>query len=332
MLVLPPTLDANPLEVSGPAPCQSVSVVIPCYRSEKSIAALIERLARKCRESGLKWQAVLVDDSSPDGTWTALLALREQYPDEIIAARTFRNLGQHAAICAGLALADGDVVITMDDDLQNRPEDIPALVAAIDRGADVAIASYGSKQHARWRNLSGGGIDGILRWLFDLPKGFELTSFRAMRRGVCERINAAPIPYPYVTALVLSNARSAVNVPVQHQERAFGKSNYTLKRSASLALNLLLNYSPLPLYAVMLATMTAFLSSGVVAAWVVYKWHLGNTPMGWASAMGVTLFVGSQVMLVMLVQLVYVARINRAICSPPPERALGELKSSRSPP
>ncbi len=327
MLVVSPPLESSgqpALSAATGPQAGKIGVVIPCYRSEKSIPEVVERLAATLSALNRAWEIVLIDDHSPDGTWRAVTALKAAYPDNLKAARTFKNVGQHNAIVCGFSLVEADIVVTMDDDLQNRPEDVPRLVAAVDEGVDVAIASYGNKRHAAWRNVSGRTIDSILRWLFQLPHEFELTSFRAIDGGVIKRIEAGPVPYPYVTAMVLANGTTAINVPVQHQQRRYGSSNYNLKRSMSLALNLLLNYSPLPVYTVMIMSILALLSSVGLGAWVVVKAMTANTPPGWASAMAATVFVGSQVMVVLLVVLVYLSRINQVLCGPPASHAIGE--------
>ena len=320
----PSTRDPGAADSHAPAP-GLISVVIPCYRSERSIGELVDRLAAVFEQLARPWQAVLVDDRSPDGTWGALVAVRERHGDNVTIARMARNVGQHAAICSGFTLARGEIVVTMDDDLQNPPEEIPKLIAAVEAGADIAIAGYDRKKHAGWRNTSGGIVDATQRWLFGLAPDFELTSFRATTAAVIRRVNRAPAPFPYVTALLLSNALRRVNVAGEHRERPHGASNYNLKRSFSLVLNLVLNYSPLPLYAVIMLTSLSLVLTTGLGTWVILRALLSETAPGWASLITAVAFVGSQTMLGLLAVLIYVSRINQALTTPAPRDSIDEV-------
>ncbi|HEV7558543.1 MAG TPA: glycosyltransferase, partial [Kofleriaceae bacterium] len=129
--------------------------MVPVYRSEQSLAALVTGLVDVLTAMERPFEIVLVDDCSPDNSWRELVRLREQFGKVVRPARLLTNSGQHNAILCGFSLVTGDVVVTMDDDLQNPPDQVPQLVAAIDQGYDLAIGAYERKMHDRVANAKG---------------------------------------------------------------------------------------------------------------------------------------------------------------------------------
>lgn len=275
---------------SAPSTNRQVAVVIPCYCSSISLEALVERLVAVFSASGDAVECVLVDDASPDdaGTWETIRRLGLKYPRIVRGFRLARNVGQHSTLlCAmsNISLA-ATIVVTMDDDLQQLPEDIPKLLQAMDEGADLAIGAYPEKKHAAWRNIAGGIVDRTLRRLFTLPRRFQLTSFRAFRRYVAEEAVESGGRYSYITASLLSVARRRVNVSVRHEERKQGRSGYTLLRSLELALNLYLTYSRIPLYLIFCLFMVSVGATLAIVGWTIYRYIVtAQVPMGWTSQM-----------------------------------------------
>lgn len=264
-----------------------VAIVIPCYRSAASIPELARRLVAALTTAGHAHEILFIDDASPSpATWTAIRQTRSEFPDTVRGCRLATNVGQHNAIQCGFAqLSPGvEVVVTMDDDLQHRPEDVPALVQAVDEGADLAIGAYDVKQHAGWRNLGGRITDGALRRLFGLPSGFQLTSFRAIRRFATDDVLENRSRYSYLSAALLSATCHRVNVPVSHEARVEGRSGYSLATSAELAANLFLSYSRWPLYMVVGLFAASFLGTSAIMAWAFIRWLVADhAPEGWAS-------------------------------------------------
>lgn len=232
--------------MSVPTSNNKISIVIPVYNSSASLDDLAARLHTVLTKMNCDYEIVLVDDCSPDQSWHILRDLKKKYGKTLKIAKLLVNSGQHNAILCGLYLSTGTIIITMDDDLQNPPEEIPRLVEAIDRGFDLVIGAYDSKKHSSIRRTSGGLVDWTLRKIFGLPKEFQLTSFRATTRVVVNNVCQMGGVFPYITAMMLCNASRYTNVLVRHDPRPFGKSNYTLKRSFRLAANLIFSYSPYP--------------------------------------------------------------------------------------
>lgn len=291
-----------------------LSIVIPVYNSEATLSQLIGRLQAVLEPRYPDHEIVLVDDASRDGSWTALEQLKAERGSRLRIARLLVNRGQHNAILCGLNLSRGEIVITMDDDLQNPPEEIPKLVDAIQRGFDLAIGAYDSKKHSRFRNLGGRFVDGVLRGIFQLPKDFQLTSFRAARRSVVENACRMGGVFPYITAMLFANASSYINVPVRHDPRGHGRSNYNLHRSLRLATNLLFSYSSYPVWAVLFMTALTFLFSTLFGLITLFRALSQDIAVpGWASTVVIVSLFNAITMLGLTIFGVYLARISQQL-------------------
>ncbi|MBX3191374.1 MAG: glycosyltransferase family 2 protein [Labilithrix sp.] len=286
-----------------------ISVAIPVYKSEKTLPTLVPRLIDVISEMGHDAEIVCVDDHSPDGSWSALTTLKADHP-ALKIARLARNAGQHNAVFCALTLTTGDVVVTMDDDLQHPPEEVPKLVNAVLSGPELVIAAYEGKKHSAARNLGGRLVDTALRRIFKLDGSVQLTSFRAMSRALVERVKNTYTAYPYITALLLSHSGSFVNVTVRHEPRREGKSNYDLTKSLKLVLNLVLTYSSYP--AILISTLCAlvfFLLVGY-AAYILYLGLVQGTSVpGWTSTILAVTFLNGLVLLGLALLSFYISRM-----------------------
>jgi len=289
-----------------------ISVVIPAYKSRDSLPLLVQRLEAVLNQPGQSFEIIVVDDASPDDTWEIAKHLKERRP-HLKIIRLLRNSGQHNAILCGFTVARGTIVITMDDDLQNPPEEVPKLVAAIQQGYDLAIGAYDTKQQAAGRNWGSKLVDDVQKRIFNLPRDFQLTSFRAVRKVVVDNIVGMGAVFPYITSMLLSHTSRYINVPVHHEPRRFGRSNYNMKRSVMLAFNLLLSYSPYPLYTVVALCLGAFGFSVVVSCWVIWRSLGGWTLPGWASTVLAISFFNGLILLALVIQGLYLSRLNQQI-------------------
>jgi|WetSurMetagenome_2_1015567.scaffolds.fasta_scaffold00781_4 polyisoprenyl-phosphate glycosyltransferase len=291
-----------------------ISIVIPVYRSAESLPILVQRIISVMTDTEREYEVILVDDFSPDNSWEVLKSLKHQYRNHLIIIRLCTNSGQHNAILCGFSQVTGDIVITMDDDLQNPPEEIPNLVKAVDTGYDLVIGEYDSKKHGGMRNSMGGMIDTLQRWMFKLPSNFQLTSFRAIKRSVVDLVRQMGGTFPYITCMLFSNAASYVNVLVRHEPRRFGHSNYNIKRSLLLAANLLISYSPYPIYLVGFLCALAFLFCAMFGIITLLEVLLHGTSVpGWASTVLIVTGFNAITLLALLIALIYIVRINQQI-------------------
>lgn len=308
--------DSEPIEIS---------IVIPVYRSSESLEPLMQRLDQTLAGLARRYEIICIDDHSPDNAWQVLKSLKVQYSRTLKIVRLLVNSGQHNAILCGLRLSQGAIVVTMDDDLQNPPEEIPKLIAAIDQGFDLVIGAYDSKKHSSVRNTSGSFIDWLLRQIFDLPSNFQLTSFRATRRIVVDNVCRMGGVFPYITAMLFSNATNYTNVWVRHDPRPYGRSSYNLKRSFILAANLVFSYSSYPLYFVAFLCFIAFLCTILFSTVVAFMALLQKTTPGWASTIIIVSLFNGFTLLCLVIFGIYLSRISQQITRTRTSYTISEL-------
>jgi undecaprenyl-phosphate 4-deoxy-4-formamido-L-arabinose transferase len=278
-----------------------LSVVIPVYNGARTIGVLVDALA------GLKilggHEVVLVNDGSPDDSEVVCRALAKRTDIPVTFVNLSRNFGEHSAVMAGLSYARGDYVITMDDDLQNPPEEVARLVEYTkSRQLDVVYTYYAIKQHAWWRNLGSRFANWAANLVLEKPKDLYLCSFRCISAFVVENVLRYQGPYPYIDGLILQVTRNVGELQVHHMARAEGVSNYTMRRLIRLWLNMFVNFSVIPLrFSTLLGFITSIL--GVIWAIVITIQAISNRPAeGWASLMvAVLLLSGLQLMLLGIV-------------------------------
>jgi len=236
----------------GPAAPIAVSVVVPVFNEEESLALLGQRLHAVLSGLGRTYEIVLVDDGSTDGTWAQLQALARTIPG-LRAIRFRRNFGQTAAMSAGFAAARGDAVITLDADLQNDPADIPLLLARMDAGCDVVS---GWRRHRRDPFLNRRLPSIIANALISKITGVRLHDYgctlKAYRREVIGGIRLYGEMHRFIPALASWVGGRIEEVPVHHQARQFGASKYGIGRTFRVVLDLftvkfLLRYSAGPM-------------------------------------------------------------------------------------
>jgi undecaprenyl-phosphate 4-deoxy-4-formamido-L-arabinose transferase len=223
-----------------------VSVVIPVYRSSATLRNLADRLAAVLEAERLSWELILVDDGSPDDSWKEMVALHRQRPDRIVAVQLTRNFGQHNALMCGLRRARGETIVSMDDDLQNPPEELPKLLAALrEQQLDLVYGFSAERHHRGWRNSGSWLMTTLFRWLFGVGAGF--TSFRAMRQDLVRSVLTYDLNFTFLDGLMAWNTNRIGAVRVRHEARAQGKTGYSPAKLLLLSLNLLTNFSLVPL-------------------------------------------------------------------------------------
>src|ERR671930_734803 len=212
-----------------------LSVVVTVFDEEASIDELYRRTAAALDALGRPYEIVFVDDGSRDGTFARIERLHERDP-RVRAVKFKRNFGQHPAMHAGLARARGDLVVTMDGDLQNAPEDIPRLVAAVEAGSDVASGRRAARRDSWGRTLPSRLINGMLRRFTSVDISDFGCAFNAYRREAIEPVLDAIGKQKFTKALVLSTGASVVEVDVGHAQRT-GHSRYSPLRLVRTALH-----------------------------------------------------------------------------------------------
>ena len=239
--VLRPSPEAAPAAEAAAVP--EISVVVTLLDE----AATVEELYRRTVAAlgGRSFELVFVDDGSSDGTFTAVERLHAADP-RVRGVRFKRNFGQHAAMHAGLARARGSILVTMDGDLQNPPEDIPKLIAGVEGGADVASGRRKLRRDSWGRTLPSRLINGMLRRFTGVPLADFGCAFNAYRRDAVEPMLGSIGRQKFTKALVLSGGASVVEVDVSHTPRS-GPSRYSPLRLTRLALHVLAGFWPQPI-------------------------------------------------------------------------------------
>src|SRR5579864_4000961 len=276
----------------------ALSIVIPVYNGAESITELVEALEALDIEGG--HEIVLVNDGSPDNSLAICQGLVKRARVPMTLVDLSRNYGENNAVMAGLRHARGAHVITMDDDLQNPPEEVERLLAfAQQSGHEVIYTYYDEKQHAAWRNLGSQFTNWVAGFVLDKPKGFYLSSFRCMSAFVVREITRYEGPFPYVDGLILQVTQNIDRLLVTHLPRAVGRSNYTLRRLLRLWMSMFVNFSVMPLRISTLAGFALSAMGAIGSLVTVTEALFFSPPAGWASLMAAVLLL-SGVQLVIL--------------------------------
>jgi undecaprenyl-phosphate 4-deoxy-4-formamido-L-arabinose transferase len=238
------------LPLSEPSPLPEISVVIPVFNEEDNLRELGERLIRTLTGMGRPFEIIFVDDGSTDRSWELLTDLNGQYPQYIRALQFHRNFGQHPAIFAGFQAARGQVMVTLDADLQNPPEEIPRLVAKLDEGYDTVGGWREDRQDSLFRKLP----SQLVNYVMSRVTGVKLRDYgcmlRAYRRGVVDSINQCQESSSFIPALANLFSHRVAEIPVGHAERERGKSKYSLIKLLRLNFDLMTGFSNLPIHLV----------------------------------------------------------------------------------
>jgi polyisoprenyl-phosphate glycosyltransferase len=244
---------------------KDISVVVPVYNSEKTIGTLVRRL-HAVLEGRYAFEIILVNDGSVDGSPDVLGEMCKSL-DNVVVINLSRNFGEHNAVMAGLAHARGEYVITMDDDLQNPPEEILKLIDEAGKGYDVVYGKYPVKKHSAFRNIGSAINNLMVTTMIGKPAGLRLTSFRLMRSYMVRELLRYNAPYTYLDSLILRVSHNIGTVMVEHRERVFGQSNYTFKKLVDLWLNGFMSSSVSPLRIAMFIGVV-FLCSSVLSTMI----------------------------------------------------------------
>ena len=297
------------------------SIIIPCYNSSHTIRQVVDLTCKEMNDLGrTPFEMILVDDFSPDGGATAaeLIALSAEY-ENVVAIELARNGGQHNAIMAGLNYAEGDYIILMDDDMQTHPSQLSPLLAKFDEGFDVVYGYYPDKKHSAFRNFGSWVNYTTVRILIGKPKGLRTSSFCLMRKYVRDSIIRYPAQYSHMQGLVLRTVSPAkiASVPIQHFDRAYGTSNYSLKKLISLWSNIA-GFSIVPLR--ISRTFGEILSAiGILGMiWLIFRKIIKSTQiLGWTSTMMAIIFFSGVILITLGIVGEYIGRMFLTISNYP---------------
>ena len=268
-----------------------LSIVIPVYNDEEVLSELHRRLNSVVPLLAEDYEIVFVDDGSCDDSWPIMCQLKES-DEHIVAVKLSRNFGQQNSIAAGLSIAKGDIIVLMDSDLQDRPEDIPILLNRLEEsGAQMAIAQWQSRQDTGLKKFVSKLFFVVSDKITDIHIMPRLGNFRAMRRSVLDELKNFPEKTATTMSLLYYIGSNYVPVPLTRDARFAGKSGYNLRKMLSLTFARIFSFS---LFPIRLATYIGFLItllSFVVGIVLIVRYFVGDVVPGWTSMIVLILFL-----------------------------------------
>jgi glycosyltransferase involved in cell wall biosynthesis len=276
-------------------PRRSISVVVPAYRSALSLPELVRRLGPVLEAAASDYELILVDDGSSDGTWNVIDGLSTTH-DWVRGVRLMRNYGQHNALLCGIRRARHELTITLDDDLQHPPEEIPKLLKELGPDTDVVYGTPAVEQHGLWRDIATQVTKFALQSAMGAKIARKASAFRVFRTQLRDAFATYDAPYVSIDVLLTWATTRFAAIKVRQEARTIGVSNYTFKKLVVHALNMLTGFSSWPLR---LASLTGFFFTlvGTVALFYVVGRFLitgGSVPGFPFLASMIAIFSGAQ--------------------------------------
>lgn len=292
-----------------------VSIVVPVYNGEKTIEKLskgIDAVFKKALPED-QYEIIFVHDRGPDGSWKVIENLAHQNPKCISGYQLSRNFGQQAATLCGMSKSKGDYVITMDEDLQHSPEDIPVLLEQ--KNCDIVIGKFRERKESflnKWTGLIKNRFDEIV---FKKKRDLRLSSFRLIKGSVCKQmVDLSTSPFPYIPTLMFEVTEDIENISVEHSLRDSGETGYSFRKRLKLFSNLLINNSSFLLKSLAkLGLLILFFAFLLSSYYLGRYFFLSRATPGWTSLIIVSLFFGGMNLCVLGVIGEYLSRIIKIV-------------------
>jgi glycosyltransferase involved in cell wall biosynthesis len=313
-----PDLQSRPNPGDARRPLPSLSVVVPVYRSEAILPELLQRLQNALPAIASSYELVLVNDSSPDGSWDVICQLVQRYP-WIHAINLMRNYGQHNALLCGIRAARYDVIVTMDDDLQHPPEEIPKLLNVLAGGYDVVYGTPEQEQHGLGRDFASWVTKLALQNVIGAQIAQQVCAFRAFRTQVARAFAHYEGSFVSIDVLLTWGTNRFAAIPVNHRPREQGTSGYTFRKLITHAMNMMTGFSTMPLQIASLIGFVFTLFGLFVLAYVVVRFFVHGDPVPGFPFLAsvVALFSGAQLFALGIIG-EYLARMHfRSMQKPP---------------
>lgn len=294
-----------------------VSVVIPCYNSERSIAEVVElTMAEFAKLDGFDCEFVLVDDNSSDGTFAEITRLCERYPN-VHGLSLMRNFGQHNGLMCAMNHVSGDYVLGMDDDMQTHPSQIAPILAKMGEGYDLVYGVYRKSTNGSVKNLTSWLNKKTSRVLLGRPKNIQSSNFWCITRQVCDEVIKYKNYSPYVDGIFYRVTHNIGNVTIEHHEREYGQSGYTLKKLIKQWMAYF-NFSVIPLRIASIIGVISAVVGFVMAIVTIVRKLLDPTMLvGWASTISLMVFFFGLVLMVLGIIGEYVGDLVLAVNGTP---------------
>lgn len=310
---------------------RSLSIVIPVYRSREILDALYQRLRNALAELSADFEIIFVEDDGGDDSWSVIRRLAEDDPC-VRGIRMSRNYGQHNALLCGIREARYEAVVTLDDDLQNPPEEIVKLLRKLDEGYDVVYGAPEHEQHGFFRDLASQITKFVLQNAMGASTARRVSAFRVFRTHVRNAFVDYGGPFVSIDVLLTWGTTRFAYVVVAHDSRAAGKSNYTMRKLITHALNMMTGFStgPLQLASIVGFAFTLFGFAALVYVLGVYLVHGGSVPGFAFLASMIAIFAGAQLFALGIIG-EYLARMHFRSMDRPPYVVLEQSEPAESP-
>lgn len=286
------------------------SFVIPCYQSGHTIKAVLNELLEELKRINIdEYEIILINDCSPDNVWDIILELSSLYTC-VRGISLAKNFGQHAALLAGYARCNGDIIVSLDDDGQAPINELYKLLNELEQGYDVVYAQYQKEKQNIFRRMGSRFNAFTVRIMLDAPQGIKSNSFYVARRFVIDEIIRYDNPYPYLPGLIYRSTWKIGAVTTVHRDRKTGSSGYSLHKLISLWLNGVTTFSVKPLE-VGIWFGISFFVLGLVGSLsvVINKLCHPDAALGWSSLMSAILLIGGVILLMLGLIGEYIGRI-----------------------
>lgn len=291
---------------------KKISIVIPVFNGSSTIGELIKRIFIVLQKNQItNFEIIVIDDGSTDNSWTYIKDIAKK-KKKVVAVKLARNFGQHNALICGFSISKGEYVITIDDDLQNPPEEIPKLIDAIkESDTDCVIGVPIKKNHHFYRNIGSNFINVVYTLIFNKPLGLRMSSFRILKKDIVTQILEYNSYNPAIGSMLLSITNNIINVEVKHES---ADSRYNLYRLIKLTVDNVVSFTTLPLKIMSIVGIISFLSSILFVCYLVYEKIVNDSfAPGWTSLIVINLFFFGLVLLSLGVTGEYLIRIVKQV-------------------
>jgi len=288
-----------------------LSVLIPVYNEQDVLALLIQRLYPVLDELQRSYEVLFVNDGSSDGSAAILTAQFEQRPDVTRVVSLSSNAGQHAALIAGFERAHGEFIITLDADLQNPPEEIPAIVAEMDKGFDYVGSIRASRHDKAWRHIASRLMNSLREKITNIHMTDQGCMLRGYSREITKEIAISNESRTFIPALAYLYAARPTEITVAHEERAAGQSKYSLFKLIQLNFDLVTSFSSVPLQLISFTGIVVSILSLIFVCYLAYRrLFYGPEVEGVFTLFGITIFLMGLLLFSVGMLGEYIGRIN----------------------
>ena len=305
-----------------------ISIIVPVHNGAKSLPELAKRLAQVLPAIDPRSEAIFVDDGSRDDSVEVARRLRAEYPF-IRVLRLLRNYGQHNALLCGIRHARHAVIVTMDDDLQHRPESVPLLLERLGQGYDLVYGTPEREQHGLWRDIASPFTKLVMRHVLGAETATKVSGFRAFRRSIAVALDDFKGPFVNLDVMFTWGTTRVDAVAMKMEPRAHGASNYGFWKLVEHAINMLTGFSVLPLRLASLLGIALTLFGAAALAYVLGRYALHGSPVtGFPFLASIIIIFSGAQLFVLGVMGEYLARMHLRLLGRPAYALSEELDAA----